>query len=519
MTTPTATRHAALRDALRLPATALLLAGPTVLAFFSGGYFDNSFLWAGVGAWALVLAAAIATGQPWPRSRLAWLGLGGLAGLVGWTALSISWSPLRGAAVDDVERLLLYLGALIAGMALLRAPHPARALEPALALGALVVVVYGLSERLLPGLLRLDRSFTAAGRLEQPLTYWNGMGVLAAIGLLLCVRMTGDRARQAGMRAAAAAASVPLAVGLYLTFSRGALVALACGVCVLVAAAPDRRQLRALALTVATCAVPVLVSDRLRGVRTLFGTLHDREREGLVMLAVLVGFMAAAALLAFWTARAEAGERLRDALHPVLRPLAITGAVLCAVFPVALVLAQGETSGALGEGNPARGATASRLQSLDSNRYDFWRVAIKEARAHPIDGLGAGGFRAAWLQKRTINYNVVDVHSDYLQALTELGLVGLALMLAFVGGVIAAGVRAVRRHPILAPGWAAGTAVWMAHSAVDWDWEMPAVSLVGLLLAAALLAWSEAPASAGPGSEPIEAERTGAAPVGAGGAR
>ena len=497
MTTPTASRRAAPLLLARSSAAALLLAGPTALAFFSGGYFDTAFLWAGLGAWVLVVVAALVAERPLPRSRLAWLALGGMAGLVAWTALSISWTPLRGPAFDDAQRLLLYLAALIAGLALLRGRRTARAVEPALALGTLVVIGYALSERLLPGLLRFDRSVTAASRLEQPLTYWNGMGVLAAMGLLLCARMTGDATRRAALRAAAAAGAVPLAVGLYLTFSRGALIALACGLCVLVAGAPARSQLRALAVLVATCAVPVLVSDRLRGVRTLFGSLPDREREGMVMLGVLVGFMVAAALLAGWTARLEARGGLRDVLHSALRPIAIAGAVLCAVFPIGLVLAQGETSGSGGAGNPARGATANRLRSLDSNRYDFWRVALKEAGAHPVEGLGAGGFRVAWLQKRNINYNVVDVHNDYLEALTELGLVGLALMLAFVGGVVAAAVRALRRHPSLTPGWAAGAAVWLSHSAFDWDWELPAVSLVGFLLAAALLAWSETAPTAG----------------------
>jgi len=36
------------------------------------------------------------------------------------------------------------------------------------------------------------------------------------------------------------------------------------------------------------------------------------------------------------------------------------------------------------------------------------------------------------------------------------------------------------------------------HAGLDWDWEMPAVSLVALLLAGALIAWSEAPAATSP---------------------
>ena len=67
-----------------------------------------------------------------------------------------------------------------------------------------VVVGYGLSGRLLPGLVHLAASQTALGRLEQPLTYWNAMGALAAIGLVLARAWRGDRARRAALRAAAA---------------------------------------------------------------------------------------------------------------------------------------------------------------------------------------------------------------------------------------------------------------------------------------------------------------------------
>ena len=41
-------------------ASALLLVGPTVLAFFSGGYFAPARAVAGIGAWALVAVAVIA---------------------------------------------------------------------------------------------------------------------------------------------------------------------------------------------------------------------------------------------------------------------------------------------------------------------------------------------------------------------------------------------------------------------------------------------------------------------------
>ena len=115
----------------------------------------------------------------------------------------------------------------------------------------LIVVGYGISERLLPGLLSFQHSASAEGRLEQPLTYWNAMGELAAIGAVLAVRVAGDLARTRALRAAAAAASVPLGLGLYLAFSRGALFACAAGLATVIVAARSRAQLHALA----ACAV------------------------------------------------------------------------------------------------------------------------------------------------------------------------------------------------------------------------------------------------------------------------
>ena len=69
----------------------------------------------------------------------------GSAALTAWTALSLAWAPLAGAAVDDLQRALLYLGALVAAGRCCAAARAARAAEPALLAGALVVAGYGLS--------------------------------------------------------------------------------------------------------------------------------------------------------------------------------------------------------------------------------------------------------------------------------------------------------------------------------------------------------------------------------------
>src|SRR6185295_18209241 len=114
--------------------------------------------------------------------------------------------PIAGSAWDAGQIAVLYLGAFVAAVTLLGDAAGRRAVEPALAAGTLVVVGYGLSDRLLPGLLTFQRSVTAEGRLEQPLTYWNAMGVVAAIGLVLVMRLAADTRRPSWMRTIAAAA-------------------------------------------------------------------------------------------------------------------------------------------------------------------------------------------------------------------------------------------------------------------------------------------------------------------------
>src|SRR4051794_32092188 len=148
-----------------------LLGGPTAVAFFSGGYYTQPRSIAAIVAWLLVLALAATGPAPLPRSRAGAVALGGLILLTAWSAVSIAWAPLGGPASEAVQRLMLYVGALLVSIGVLRFPRAQRAMEPALASGATIVIGYGLAGRLLPGLLDLDRSRGAAGRLEQPITY------------------------------------------------------------------------------------------------------------------------------------------------------------------------------------------------------------------------------------------------------------------------------------------------------------------------------------------------------------
>ncbi len=449
---------------------------PTALAFASGGYFDEAREIALVVAWALVLAA-LALGAPLPRRRAAWVALGALAALTAWVAIAAGWAQLAATARGDLERDVLYLGALTAAVLLLGGVR--WLVEPVLAAGTLVVVGYALAGRLVPGLVELSATASAGGRLDQPLTYWNAMGALAALGVVLAVRIAGEPVRPRALRVAAAAAAVPLTVALLLTFSRGALIAAIVGVVLVVLLAPTAAQLRAAACALVPGALAAFVATRSDAVRELQGDLATREHQGLVVLAVLVVLVLAAGALQ-WLAIGRP-ERTWP-VAPARRLAAV--AVIAALVLVPLVTA---LAGSGGGDRAGFGATTSRLGSASSNRADYWRVAWQAAGEEPLRGLGPGGFGPVWLRERPYPEAVKDAHSLPLETLTELGLVGLALLLTLVGAVAVASRDALRADAALAAGPVAAVATWFVHAAIDWDWEMPALTLIAIACAGLLL--------------------------------
>ena len=469
------------RAALTAVQTGLLLL-PVVLAFFSGAFFEGARLIAAICAWALLALAALAVpGLPLPGAKPARAALVALAGLAAWTWIAASWSSSPAGADQELELALLYLPALAAGAIAWSDRRAARMVEPALAAGALIVIGYGLSGRLLPGVVHLHPTARAGGRLEQPMTYWNATGALAAIGLVRCARLAGDVTRPRVLRIAAAAAAAPLGMGAYLSFSRGAIACLLAGLAALVAFDRSRAQLRAALIALGAGALAGAAAAPFGAVRALHP--GHATAEGLAVLALLAVIAAGAALL-----QARAGER-RSPLRLRAAPVVAVVVALALLPYAAVILAE--------RGGPSRdaafGATNARLSDVGTHRLSYWRVAVDVAADHPIAGAGPGAFAVEWLRRRTIDERVRNAHSLELQTLADLGLVGLALL----AGVLAATALAARRvlgaDRALAAGPAAAALTWALHAGLDWDWEMPAVTLVAVALAGLLLCRAGAP--------------------------
>ena len=146
---------------------------------------------------------------------------------------------------------------------------------------------------------------------------------------------------------------------------------------------------------------------------------------------------------------------------------------VAAVIGLVLALALTLPAGSLADDEAARAG--------GNHRPWYWHVAWQQASEFPIAGRGAGTFELAWLEEQPISESVLDAHSLYLETLAELGLVGLGLLaLALVPPLLAA----FRGASAAAVG---GYVAFLVHAGVEWDWEMPVVTVAGLLCGAALL--------------------------------
>ncbi len=87
-------------------------------------------------------------------------------------------------------------------------------------------------------------------------------------------------------------------------------------------------------------------------------------------------------------------------------------------------------------------------------------------------------YQTLWERNRPHFAFTINAHSLYLQAMAELGLPGLLLLVILVGAVLCGlAVRARGPQRSLYGALLACGVVWALRAGVDWDWEMPVVTL------------------------------------------
>lgn len=429
--------------------------GVTFLGLEAGGFYPRAFGWCSLVA-LLVVIAGVVHRRGLQLGDDEWRMLAAIAGLVAWIAVTVAATANAATVgVPELERAALYVAVLWAALMLPR--HRSQwALPAGLLTGTVIVCAIGLVEYLLPDTSQPPDTFEGRN-LFQPIGYANAFGLLVGIGILLAFGLAAGSDRRFA-RAMAAGALVPLLTALFLTSSRGAALAAALGFLGTLALEPRRRHLLGtLAKTLPLPLLGLLIAAHSR-VRSSHLPMTLVARDGRIVAITIVVLTLAACFVAFYSLREERPEG--DSRPNVV----IIGSGLIAS---GIVLAVAGLHGALGD------------------RPKYWHAASLDVIHHPLFGSGAGSFAAAWLRYRSVDSAVQDAHNLYIETLAELGPIGLTLLVVALALPLRR-VSAVTSAPAVAPVCGAYVA-FLAHSAIDWDWEMPVVTVVALLCAATLL--------------------------------
>ncbi len=479
---PTAVERVTRTAVLLVPAFATLL-----LSFRAGGFYaDTTAVLAAVFVVLVVLRVTLAERPFEGLGAPAALAGGALGLFAAWTLGSALWSGAPGRALVEWDRALLYLLAFLLFACLGRAPGDLARLVRSLAGAFAVVCAVSLATRLLPDIFMVAPGLVPE-RLEFPLTYWNALGLVAALGLILCVHLGSNEREPVAARVLGAAACPVLACTLLFTFSRGALAAAAVGLLAYVVLGRPRALLTGGPVIAISTGIALNVAYSADRLATAEPSSAAAAAQGhAVALVVLI--CAAAAALVRWTL-VLADRRLAVVTISRTARLALraggAGTALLAVLAVFVLLdplgfVERKLEAFVEDtASPSTGDARDRLSQVGNNhRLDHWKVAVSAWRDAPALGHGAGTYQLRWQLRRPDDFTVYDAHSLYLEVLAELGWVGLVLLAVALGAIVVAllwRARGLHRAPYGAA--FAAVLAWAVHAGIDWDWEMPAVTL------------------------------------------
>lgn len=518
-------RGAAGRTPIAATALGVALATAAALAIFDNGAIgipEETRLQIGVAVIALGALGALSFGGGL-RVTPAPLAVGALALLAGfaiWSGLSTAWSVSPDESWLEFNRAVTYT--LVAGLGLVLGSSLPRAAER-VALGYLVLAAltaaYALGGKLfpwleIPGLLDLDHT-AVFSRLRAPLEYWNALGLVCVLGVPIAVRTAADLASSARRRAFAMGSLVILLITLMLTYSRGGILALVAGLAILSVLSSDRLRLAAMIGAGVLGAFPGVLVGVTSGDLTREGvSASARTGDGLLLaLAVAVG-IAIAVIIGRRVARVGERFALRPQRAARARLAALVLLVAGAVVAVgALALSERGVTGTISDS--VTGFTEPKfdrqndpgrvLKTNSGNRWIWWEEAAGAFSDRPFVGFGAGSFP---LVHRFYRDNAIEVrqpHNVPLEFLSETGLIGAGLALGALALFGVAGVRTARRggdarERLYAAALVGGAGAWALHTLVDWDWDIPGVTLPMLLFLGVLAARPPGAGDAMPGA-------------------
>jgi O-antigen ligase len=502
-------------------APVLLIVG---MALAGGGYDVSARHIAGLAVWLLVVlllalgvAGRAAVGRPFYWAS------GLIVGLALLSALSSLWSGSVELSVIEADRVLVYLAFFLAAFLIVQTNERRERFAEGLAIALAVVALLGLGPRLLPHVFEVGNSLGAGSRLRYPLGYWNASGAMFGIGTALLLWLN-RRSAWEWLRWVAVALMPALLLALYFTYSRGGVLALAIACGCFVALSRDRLWVLLTLATGAIGALPAMLAVQAR--RSLTDNLNTQTTvdQGLtVLLILLAGVGLALALYAGlrWLERRD-HALTRRAVDTSRNPAVLKRIALAiGVLAIAVLVAFGGRAWDRFSSSDLSFPNSPQQHFADfssGGRDDFYRVALDSFGEDPILGHGAGSYQFSWNEQRSIDRPVHTAHSLYLQALSELGIVGALIVLGLVGVLLWTGFSAWRhaagRQREMAAALFAAMLAFAIGAALDWFWEIAALGAVFFLAGGVLVALRCAQLSVIPPGEQANNRRYGLAIAG-----
>lgn len=488
-----------------------------LLAFNSGGYFPGTTAVAClIVATALIVRLILANDPLAGLTRLLAVAVGALMLYGVWILFSADWSHSSSRALLEFNRVLLYALALVLFASIPHSPERLRRIVWSLAIGFTLVCAAGLLTRTLPDVFTISTPVQNE-RLSYPIGYWNALGMMAALGIVLCLHLASSERESAVARVLGAAALPVLAATLLFTFSRGPIAAAVAGVLAYAVIARPRALVYGLLAAVLPTALALVAAYRADLLASKHPTTAAAAAQGHGVartVAICVVLAAVLRVVLLWLEQRLAGMRLPAATK---RRVVAAGAAVVLLAGAFVVL--GTDASTRLEAQAKRftrsdvgqtGDYRDRLTDPGINRLDLWRIDLDGFKDQPLRGHGAGTFALQWARERPTETISEEGHSLYLEVLGELGAVGIVLLVAALLALLSGVIRRVRdvNRPLY--GAVLVTAVmWALAAGIDWFWEVPAVTL--WLFALVGQAGAAAPAWA-PADAEREPERLGPRP-------